>query len=243
MLTEPVTETARLEDRLVAALRAIREHWAALLEIAGTGSSDRPSTDAVSSLDKRISMRHEVTLCLNGWARIIVEDRDLSHGLPLGHDTLGLVGLLERHARWFSGHEACPDATAEIEEWAGRVRAVAAPEQRTTIYLGDCPFVHEQRSCTGRVVTGVDDQSDAWCQECGQTSVVEWWRDVLGVVDTVVQADIPMMVALTVGRIVSERTVQRWMRSSGLEPVGRNARGRNVYDRAAVMRVAEAVAA
>ena len=71
--------TAQVEDHLNVALDTIRGLWPVLLmESKGVGVGSA-SSDEVTALDRRISLRHEVTLCLNGWARVIVEDRGTEH--------------------------------------------------------------------------------------------------------------------------------------------------------------------
>ena len=222
--------TAATEDRLLAALRTIRDHWAALLDTSST-MAGTPSSDDVTSLDKRISLRHEVTLCLNGWARLIVEERELSHGLPLGHDTLGLVTFLERWARWFSGHEAAADAVSELDDWAQQVRATATPKRREWVYLGDCPFVIEDWFCAGQVRAYPD--SDPACSDCGQVAVVEWWMDVLAVVPTMSREELPAFIRRETGRTVGRVTIWRWLKESVIVPCGVDAEGKPIYDKGA----------
>ena len=131
-----MTTTAETERALISALDTIRQHWAALMVPTGSGGvaakpqpralythpDDDERDDDLPPIDRRVALRHDVTMALNDWARIIVEDRDLTHRLPLGTDALGLCTLIERHARWFSGHEAAQDAADELHAWAGKVR-------------------------------------------------------------------------------------------------------------------------
>src|ERR1044072_9174843 len=174
-----MTELATTERALLSALNTISDHWAALVEPSSGGMGGTASSDVVTGLDRRISLRHEATLSLNGWAHLIVEERNLTHGLPLGTDTLGRVELIERHARWFSGHEAAQDAADELTTWANEVRAVAAPTRRDWVYLGDCPFVVEDWFCAGQIRGYSDPGRLPGCTDCGQEAVVEWWEDVL----------------------------------------------------------------
>jgi len=223
--------TAQIEGRITDALDTIRTHWAALLiETSGTGTAG--STDAVTSLDRRISLRHEVTLSLNGWARLIVEERDLTHHLPLGHDTAGLTVFLTRWARWFSGHDAAPDCADELEDWARQVRATAAPQRREWLYLGDCPFVIDTWFCTGQI--RAYPEADPHCSECGQEAIVEWWMDVLAVVPTMTSDELPAFVRRETGRAISRVTLWRWLKESVIVPCGVDTEGRPIYDKGAV---------
>ena len=228
-----MTTTAQTEDALLAALDTIRTHWPALLVTSICGSSGPSGSDDVTSLDRRISLRHEVTLTLNGWARVIVEERDLTHGLPLGHDTLGLVTLLERWARWFSGHEAVHDCVAELTEAAREVRSTAAPKRREWVYLGDCPFVIGDWFCSGQVRAWPDGDRMPSCSDCGQEAVVEWWEEVLDV-GPLTWEQMPAFVSRTTGRTPTRRTLERWLSAGVIVSCGMDGKGRRLFDRAAV---------
>jgi len=140
-----VTELAATERALMTALNTIREHWDALVEPlldASASVGTEPVTGGKASLtatEARISLRYETILCLNSWARIVVEDRHLTHALPLGHDALGLAILLERHAGWLSGHEAGPEASRELSSMAARVKDSAEGNRSAKIQVGRCP--------------------------------------------------------------------------------------------------------
>ena len=227
-----LTSTADVEEQILRALADIRKHWHALIEPSAGGSGAGKSADEVTSLDRRVSLRHEVTLALNGWARVVVEERDLTHWIPLGTDALGLVTFLQRHARWFSGHEAAPDAADELTEWARQVRSTAAPQRRSWVYLGDCPFVIEDWFCQGQVRAWQDSERLPSCSDCGQEAVVEWWMDVLDVVPTVTREQLPDFVRRQTGRAMSRVTLWRWL--GDLKPSGVDADGREVFDKGAI---------
>ena len=229
-----MTDLAATEHALLTALHAIREHWAALVAPSSGGAFGSSSTDVVTGLDRRISLRHEVTLSLNGWARLIVEERDLSHGLPLGTDALGLIILIERHARWFSGHGAAQDAADELTTWANEVRATAAPTRRDWVYLGDCPFVVEDWFCAGQVRGYSDPERLPGCTDCGQEAVVEWWEDVLDVSQPIGKDALLGLIKTTLGRTVSRFTVTRWIRNGRIPISGTDEHGKEVFDRRTV---------
>ena len=67
-----------LENEMLEALRVIRSHWA-LMRLGSTSGSlvGSPSSDVVTGLDRRVSLALEVTTILNGWARVVVDDRDI----------------------------------------------------------------------------------------------------------------------------------------------------------------------
>jgi len=219
-----MTSTVDIERALMAALGTIRDNWTALIESVERGNASggaSSSTDSVTALDKLISLRHEVHLCLNGWARVIVEDRPVTKAMPDGRDTEGLITFMERHAGWFSGHEAAPDAVAELEDWAAQVFAVAQPKVREWVNLGPCPFVivedESARFCTGTIRVSIGGDPDPICSDCEATALVEWWEEVLGISTLpkmpVTAAVIAELLHDRLHMRVSHRTVLNWARA------------------------------
>ena len=252
-----MTELAATERALMTALHTIREHWAALIEPSSSGGvATKPvprslytrddhdeRDDDLPSLDRRIALRHDVTLSLHGWARIIVEDRDLTHHLPLGTDTLGLVGFLERWARWFSGHEAAQDAADELSTWAGRVRAAAVPQRREWMALGSCPLEieidGEQVLCAGQV--RAHPGRDPQCQRCGTEAVWAWWErhmfpDVELSEFVTAEELIPLLRRAFGGEPVKASTIRKWQERGYFEKSGADDKGRTLYNRRHVIK-------
>lgn len=229
-----MTDLAATERALLTALSTIRDHWHALVVQGSGGMGGTASSDVVTGLDRRISLRHEVTLSLNGWARLIVEDRDLTHGLPLGTDALGLCELIERHARWFSGHEAAEDAAEELTTWANEVRATAAPNRRDWVYMGDCPFVIGDWFCAGQVRGYADQDRLPACTDCGQEAVAQWWEEVFGLDEPITRDELGQVIRETTGRTVSRFTVARWVKQGRIPISGTDEHGREVFSRRSV---------
>lgn len=212
-----MSELTEIEDMLLAALRTIRTHWPMRLTQASSTQVGSASTDVVTALDKRVSFGHELTLHLNGWARVIVEDRRLSHAhLPreLGADTLGLVTFLERHAQWFSGHEAATVAVDEIKTWAHNLEQIVAPEPREWVYLGDCPFVVEDWFCAGRVRSRIGGEGDASCTDCGKVGPIAWWEAVLGIgLAPCTAGQLALEIHARLGVPVTAQTIRNWTKA------------------------------
>ena len=243
-----MSELEAIEGALLDALATIRKHWDALLPDAPGAirptrsapkrlytlpddderSSDVPHIDAVASL------RHEVTLALNGWSRIVMEDRPVTKALPLGCDTPGLIVFLERHARWMSGHEAAQDAADELRGWAGKVRAVAEPRKRDWLTLGDCPFVVEDWFCSGQIRWFHDEDWLPSCTDCGQEALVDWWMEVLGVVPTVTHEGLVDFIRNEFGKVIKRPTLRKWLERGVIESCGMDAEGRTLFDKGAV---------
>ena len=248
-----MSELAATERALLTALGTIAENWAALVEpSSGGGVASKPvprslytrddndeRDDDLPNLDRRIALRHDVTAALNSWARVIVDDRELTHHLPLGTDTIGLVEFLQRWARWFSGHEAAQDATDEITIWAGRVRAAAVPEKRDWMPLGKCPLEVEMIGeplgvCGGsvRAHAGRDPQ----CQRCGTTQDLALWERAMfpdvETSDLLLEAEIATFVHRAFGGApVKPSTIRQWVRREVITSAGKDDKGRSLYNR------------
>jgi hypothetical protein len=244
-----VTTTADVEDALLRALRTIRTCWRVDYTRLTAGATGPRSTDEVTTLDRWVSLRHEVHLTLNGWARVIVEDRDLSKAIPDGRDTLGLIDLLERHARWFSGHEAVGDAVGELEDAAMRLRAIAFPQRREWVNLGDCPLEWPDPEGIGRVCGGqvraYPTPEDArlgegvmrlpTCQQCGTEASVEWWETHMfpdAETRRLLTAEgVVTFVHSQYGEAIERCTVRKWVARGILWQDGTDDKGRALYDR------------
>lgn len=157
-----MTTTAEIERALITALDTIRDNWAALVEPlldASAPAGNEPVTGgkaALTSIEARVSLRYETIMCLNSWSRIVVEDRGLTHQLPLGHDAPGMLTLLHRHAAWLSGHEAAGDCSRELGAIASRVKDSAEGNRVAKIQVGRCPECvwttpDEMGRCTGNL--------------------------------------------------------------------------------------------
>lgn len=163
-----LTETARLEDRIVAALKTIRQEWDHMLPVgapavrlgggaravgivADYSEPERPAGGAVFWLadhsDARdvdvttrlVSVRRDVQDRVNSWSRVVAEDRPVTKALPDGTDVRGMCDFLERHARWMSGHDAAPDMADELEVLVASIAGIVTPEMSQDEYLRTKP--------------------------------------------------------------------------------------------------------
>lgn len=239
--------THDIETQLLDALRTIRTHWD-LMRLGPSGSAGQgaKSSDVITGLDRRVSLAYEVTLCLNGWARVVVEDRHLQHQIPLGTDTLGLVELLERHARWMSGHEAALDAADELSAFASKVRLTAIPPVKDWLSIGECPLEVSAPDgadftvfCSGdvRAYLGCDPK----CQDCGVEAVWSWWEKRMrpDAQDLVSADDLVSLLYRAFGKPVKPTTIRQWVARGQLEvrACALDSR-RSLYDREDAIRLA-----
>lgn len=217
----------RLEDELLAALDLIRQHWPTLLTPTTRPSTGSPSTDTLTSTERRILLRQQVDQSLARWCRAIARDRELTTRLPLATDTLGMIVLVERWARWFTAeHADAARAVRQLERLANEVDVTVEPPARDHVYLGPCPFVLPDPkddtvlwSCRGRILTRIGGDGSAYCTGCGQEAVREWWESVLGL--TLPYVTLPGLVPVLHRRLglrVGERTLRNWRRDGIITP-------------------------
>ncbi|MDQ6721210.1 MAG: hypothetical protein M3003_10515 [Candidatus Dormibacteraeota bacterium] len=219
-----MTTVQQTEDRLLEALRTIRTHWALMCLPPSGASSGAPSSDVVNGLDRRVSLAHEVTRALNGWAKTVVEDRGTKYYVPLGTDTLGLVGFLERHAQWLSWHAGGEKAANQLAKWAGKVQSTAVPSVREWLSIGACPLVTTPATeDTPAVVCGGDVRAyhgkDPTCQACGVEAVWTWWEKRINpdATDLVTAEELVGLLYRAYGSPVKPSTIRQWVVRGQLE--------------------------
>lgn len=192
-MSEYVTETARLEERILAALRTIRDEWGHMLPttapavrlgggsrsvgITGDNSPPRWRADGtpywpadhrdvndVDSTTGLVSLRREAIDLLNSWSRVVIEERPVTKAIPDGLSAVSMTRFLDRHARWMSGHDTAPDMADELEAMARKVLAVTKPQGREWISLGTCPLEIEAETDHGLAMVTCAGQVRAWPQ-------------------------------------------------------------------------------
>lgn len=233
-----MTTTAETERALVSALGTIREHWAALIEpSSGGGSNGAKSADTITGLDRTVSLRHEVTLTLNGWARVVVEELDLTEGLPLGTDTLGLAALLLEHARWFSGHEAAGDALHEIEKCSSDVHRAAAASRAEWVHIGYCTRLDDGLICWGDVKAwpNADPPLAPFCQRCGDVRYVDEWERSMRAHGPLTHESLIDFIREEFGREINRTTLRVWLHRKVISTCGTDENGQALYDKGAIV--------
>jgi hypothetical protein len=235
-----VTSTAEIERALITALDTIRTNWAALTQptSGNGGGGGSKSADSITGLDRCVSLRHEVTITLNGWARLVVEQLHLTEGLPLGTDTLGLASLLASEARWFSGHEAASDALDEIAGCADRVRRAATSSRAEWVHIGYCPTLDDGLICWGDVKAWphAEPPMAPFCQRCGLVMYVDEWERIMRVDSAIVPHNkLIEFIREEFGREVNPATLRVWLHRKVISVCGVDESGQALYDKGAII--------
>lgn len=229
-------------------------------------SSDHTDTDTdMTPLDRVVSLRRHVTEELNGWCRVIIEDRPVTHHIPAGHDTPGMCDFLTRHAQWFSGHEAAPDCADELEAAARKIGRYAPPpvtdrpRPPRRIMIGTCPIewpdmtgdsAGHLRPCEGEVFaqpSGLTDPTRAeriamrlpTCDKCGTEATVDWWYSVMyadaDLSHLVTVHELIGVIAARLEWVVTRDQVRQWKARGKIATEGKDAKGRTLYRHDAVI--------
>ena len=262
----PRTETQALEQRITQALETIRREWGHMLPVGpapiryGTGKQSRITADdhAATTTDidattRLVSLRRQAVDTLNGWTRVIMEDRPVTKALPDGQSATSMATFLERHAQWVSGHEAAPDMAEEVEALAREVKRTTSPEGRDWITLGTCPIEMEvlddedqpvMAECGGQVRAwplGIEDptikeQRKAklpTCQRCGLEADVHWWyREMYGqhgVSHLVTVDELIGVIAVRLEYVATRDQVRQWKHRGKITTAGKDSKGRTLY--------------
>ena len=245
-----MTTTRQIEEAVITACQTIRRHWDATLDTAAPSGSvavrspgrgaladDQAETDAdMSALDRRVSLRREVTEQLNAWCRLVVEERDLRVAIPDGLDAKAMCVFLERHARWMSGHEAGPDCADEMHEWARKVQRLAVPRRREWLSIGTCPVRiacdGEAIACGTQVRIYPDHPGDIRCAGCGTTDTLDGWvLKMVGSEGPFTAVQLLPHLHRRMGIVVKPSAIRVWVKRGVIRPpVCRTESGENLYD-------------
>lgn len=259
------TETQILADHITRATSNLARDWPNMWPKGGNQQTpgwasrsgvildDHDPSDADTTRATRIlSLRRHVQDILNAWCRLIIEDRPVTHGTPLGTDVPGMCDFITRHADWMSGHADAEDCRDELTDLSHRCHLVASPSKRDTVSIGRCPLEipGEQdvlEVCGGDVRTRkndpIDDESgEAWvvCSRCGEVAVASWWEDRMfddpELRRWMTDADVVTFMHRTYGEVIQQGTVRQWVARGVLVPSGEKTMdGRRLFGREAVV--------
>jgi hypothetical protein len=227
-VTQP-TSTADTQALIEHACRRITAMWPAMHQTGTTGSfaartpakalyshdDNADSDDDLPRLDVLIHERAEAAAKLNGWARIVVEERHLTHALPDGRDAAGLAQLIERHAQWWSGHPASRDLISELRDVAHALTRAVFPNRSNLVRIGPCTNCGEPVRAKPRAT---------WvrCTACGCEGGVGEWIDALSDDELLTPTTTTGLVRILRDRLgmrVTDRTLRRWAVDGMIRPI------------------------
>ena len=273
MTTEHLTESQHLEQRITQALVTIRREWPALRlgppsSSPGGGAKSAQITaddhkrgewhvlgDNVVDVDAATrcsALRRTVTDVLNGWSRVVMEDRPVESALPDGRSAVSMCVFLERHAQWMSGHEAAEDMADEVAGLAKGVTRFTQPQRREWINLGSCPLEVETETDDGLAMVTCGGQVRAWpraedrdgevmarCRRCGVEAVPSWWEarmfDDPELRVLLTAEEVVGFVHRAYGKVIKAATVRQWDKRGTIESAGHDDKGRRLYARDALV--------
>lgn len=210
------SSTADIEDKITRACRTIAAMWPAMLPTGAsigvgrtsakaliTRPDDSDDTDDLPRIDVLVDLRRDVTITLNGWVRVTIEDQGLTKAIPHGDDVPGMCQFLTRWARWWSGHEAADVIADELTTAAHDCAAATFPRKRTRTRIGACTWC-------GADVWAKPGDLEITCRACGCTGGVGEWADALGDLEPVTLPQLAKMLHRRMGMKVTDRTLRRW---------------------------------
>jgi hypothetical protein len=138
---------------------------------------DHDETEADMDRQTRVvSLRRFATDVLNGWSRVVMEDRPVTSELPDGRDVPSMAAFLLRHAEWISWHDAGEDCARELRRVARKVSAITAPPPpRQWMPIGECPVTVADAARTPRAGRSTAVQP---CWHTPSTRLRRTWREV-----------------------------------------------------------------
>jgi hypothetical protein len=259
------TETQRISDDIATAMRNLRRDWPHMLPRGGnvvapgwesnTGvrlDDHDPRESDTRRIDRIMSQRRFAQDQLNGWCRVVMEDRPIRNPstLPLGTNVPDMATFLERHAEWMSGHEAAQDCRDELVEQAHACHLIASPPRRESMSIGTCPLEQPDAEgnatqCGGDVRCRLneddrDGEAYAACNRCGEVAVASWWEsNMFDDPETrrwLTDADVVTLIHRIYGEVVQQATVRQWVKRGVLVPSSLTTTdGRRLFDRDAVV--------
>jgi hypothetical protein len=258
------TDRQILTDAITTACTDLRRDWPHMIRdgetqpvgaapTTGVLLDDHDPRDADQRrIDKTISLRRLAQDQLNGWCRVIIEDRPVTNNatVPSGVDVPGMVTFLATHADWISGHEAATDCRDEVRDLARRCHAVVHPQRKEWISLGSCPLEVEfdpevgVQVCRGEVrawprADDRDGETMARCRRCGTEAVPNWWESQMfkdeDLKVLLTAEEVVTFVHRAYGKVIKPSTVRQWDKRHVIEPAGFNDDGRRLYHRDALV--------
>lgn len=250
----------QIEGRTLSALATIEASWEAMLtppsrrpgqRTHGTGATlddKAESDDDTPRMIRMLDMRQHVTGVLNSWCRTTIEDHNVQHGIPDGHDVPALCKFLRRWSHIMAEHEAAEDMLDELKGCARDCESFAPPSQERphdwrpkprTMRLGACPLQwQDPADATDKPCPGtLRGDEDGWvrCDTCGTAAVMGWWEQQLPEAMPLMTLDeVRVYVHRQHGMRLTLSALRMWVQRGHLVHAEVDSSGRERYDAGAV---------
>jgi hypothetical protein len=221
---EPLMLCHHCHGRLRRDLDALIALWPLLDEMvtpgnngSGGGAAGKPGSRPPCDLDA-IDARDNATAVIGSWARVVIEDRQLSGRGSL--DGESAARLLVIHLEWLTAQPFADDAATEVADVVYLVRRACRDLGRAPI--GTCRAVdpREPSKDCGGPLYWIDTSMQVRCSRCHDT----WNEADLQAITAVVEVWVPIAdAAALMGLTV--RTINRYAEAGHI----RRRRGRVVY--------------
>ena len=242
-----MTDTWELVGSIRKSLLEITDHYDATLDgprragsIGGSaGSKEPPAPVSLHILDAR----RDAHMDLAHYARIIlmavsdIEGHQI--GTPVdGHDPIALARFIDTWAERLTAADPTEAAGCDrdMAKHARQLRALALPDRRDWMALGACPIPTDDGDCGGQV-RAYTDKASIVCQSCGTGGTLDWWMAQIAPegADLATADGVIACVAGRTGEVLTHDRVWKWGQRGFILTHGKDAKGRTLYSKAAVL--------
>lgn len=234
-----------LDEELQLALKPYRSPQAPKAE--GGRSNETPAAISSDALAVKTVLRMRIANMVS----TVALERKFTHPR---NDVDSMVTFLADSAQWLSEHKHfAPGWYFTVSELAHAARRAAFEARPAGNYLGPCPVARPVMAEDGRThdqpcgapvrfdqFRYVDDPTyQVSCPRCKTEGSLAWWtQKIVGRIDAAPDDQLPatplaMWLSWGLRRPISASTVRSWKAQGALHEVGRDAKNRPLYDRAA----------
>ncbi|WP_369053910.1 hypothetical protein [Kineococcus terrestris] len=216
-----------------------------------------------------LDARAAAAATLAAWTDLLLEVHGQAPRQPLSrHDVPALAAHLSEHVDALAAHPAAADAVAELTALARALDRMTTPDRPDAVFIGRCPVARTDRPVGGprsrgrQGVEAVEDVRDDeagpgecgarlyWpraatstaCERCGTSDDVDGWLARMSQSTTsgpLTGQQLAAYLSRRCGREVTYAVVRKWTSQGQLAAVGKDARGRNLFDPVAALACAQ----
>lgn len=245
-----MTETYELVGSIRRSLHAIRDHYDGALDgprragsVGGSaGSKEPPAPVGLHILDAR----RDAHLDLAHYARVVYMACTDVNGNPITtritederQQPHALADFLDTWADRLADADPTEAAACDrdMARHAKALRSLALPDRRDWVPLGPCPIELEDGLC-GFLVKAFPEKQTINCSGCGTEGDLYWWMAMLAPegADLATADGVIACVAGRTGEVLTHDRVWKWGQRGVILTHGKDAKGRTLYSKAAVL--------